>query len=130
VIVTKQKTTRKKKSIDETQVLLDAIIFGLQEVKAHDIVSLDLKGLSYAMADYFVICHGTSNTQVQALADSVDREVLKLTGERPLHVEGNRNAKWILMDYINIVVHIFDQESRNFYALEELWADGITKRID
>jgi ribosome-associated protein len=130
VIVTKQKTTRKKKTTDETQALLDAIVFGMQEVKANDIVQVDLRKLSHAMADYFVVCHGTSNTQVQALADSVEREVQKMTGEKPMHVEGNRNAKWVLMDYINVVVHIFDPESRNFYDLESLWADGETKRIE
>ncbi len=128
--MTKQKTTRKKKTTDETQVLLDAIVFGMQEVKAHDIVVLDLQKLPYSMADYFVICHGNSTTQAKALADSVEREALKLAGEKPLHMEGNRNGQWILMDYINIVVHIFDPESRKFYALEELWADGETKRIN
>lgn len=130
MIVTKQKTTKKQKAADGEKALLDAIIFGLQEIKAHDIVVLDLRGLGYAMSDYFVICHGTSGTQVQGLADSVEREVQKLVAEKPMHVEGNKNAKWILMDYINVVVHIFDQESRNFYALEELWADGITKKVE
>jgi ribosome-associated protein len=129
LIVAKQKTTKQQKVVNDADSLLDAIIFGLQEIKGHDIVVLDLRKLSYAMSDYFVVCHGTSGAQVKALADSVDRQVHKLVAEDPLHVEGSKNAKWVLMDYINVVVHIFDQESRNFYALEELWADGLAKKV-
>jgi len=81
------------------------------------------------MTDYFVICHGNSNTQVQAIAQSVEKETQKTLGDSPWHIEGTRNAKWVLMDYVNVVVHIFDQEARGFYALEDLWADAEMKHI-
>lgn len=102
----------------------------MQEVKGNDIHVMDMRGLSHAMADYFVVCHGNSNTQVKAIADSVERETFKLCNEHPFHVEGLKNAHWVLMDYVNVVVHIFDKDSRAFYALEDLWADAESKRID
>jgi ribosome-associated protein len=127
--VAKEKISRKKKAAPEVNILLEAVVHGMSEIKAKDIVIMDLRSVGNAMADYFVVCHGGSNTQVQAIADSVERETMKLANEKPLHVEGVRNAAWILMDYVDIVVHIFDKDSRTFYALEELWADAVMTRI-
>jgi ribosome-associated protein len=83
-----------------------------------------------AMSDYFVICHGTSTTQVEAISRSIEKETLKSLGYRASHVEGERNAQWILMDYFDIIVHIFNDRMRDYYALEELWADAAFKRIE
>ena len=114
----------KRASKENKDQLLLTIVNGIEEVKGQDIVVLDLLSVPHAMADYFVICHGSSSTQVEAISRSIEDETRKNLGERPGHVEGARNSKWILMDYFNIVVHIFDQPSRQFYGLEELWADG------
>jgi ribosome-associated protein len=127
--VTKLKKTIRKKPKDTTPALLDAIVFGMQEVKAKEINILDLRNLQNAMSDYFVICHGTSNTQVQAIAGSIEKETKKQCADEPWHMEGTKNAKWILMDYVNVVVHIFDEEARNFYGLEDLWADAPVEQI-
>ncbi len=115
---------------DDTEILLDEIINGMQEVKAHDIVVMDLRHVENAMSDYFVICHGTSTTQVEAISRSIEKETLKSLGYRASHVEGERNAQWILMDYFDIIVHIFNDRMRDYYALEELWADAAFKRIE
>jgi ribosome-associated protein len=121
--------TKKKVTKDSTTVLLDTIVSGIQEVKGIDIIIMDLRELNNAMTDFFVICHGNSSTQVQALARAAEKETIDALGEKPWHIEGSRNAKWILMDYINVVVHIFDQESRYYYSIEELWADARVTQI-
>lgn len=115
---------------DESEILLDQIVNGMQEVKAHDIVVMDLRHVQNAMSDYFVICHGTSTTQVEAISRSIEKETLKSLGYRASHVEGERNAQWILMDYFDVIVHIFNDRMRDYYALEELWADAAFKRIE
>lgn len=104
--------------------LTEAIVLGIQEVKGRDIVTLDLRNVPNSMAEHFVICHGDSNTQVEAIAASVDKFARNHMSEKPWHVEGERNAEWILMDYVNVVVHIFHKNKRAFYELEELWADA------
>lgn len=109
--------------------MVDAIVFGMEEVKAHNIVVMDLRKVPNALSDFFVVCHGTSNTQVQAIADSVEKETFRLLQDEPAHSEGTRNATWILMDYVNVIVHIFNKDARDFYALEDLWADASVKRI-
>ncbi len=129
-IVAKEKRTIKKKPSSGSDTLLECIIAGMQEVKSHDIAVLDLRSLHSAMADYFVVCTGNSNTQVQAIAQSVEKETIKICQDPPWHVEGLKNAKWVLMDYVHVVVHIFDKEARDFYALEDLWADASIKRIE
>ena len=92
---------------------------------------MDLRKTSSAFADFFVICHGGSARQVDALADSVEAEIRLTLGEKPKHREGSENAEWVLLDYYNIVIHIFSEEKRDFYALEELWGDGkLTKHED
>ncbi len=110
--------------------LKDAIVNGMLEKKANDITILDLKSLQTSMADYFVICHGNSDKQVNAIADSVEDIVRKQTGEKPWHIEGAELGEWILIDYFDVVVHIFKDEKRAFYGIEELWSDAVVTRID
>ena len=109
--------------------LVDAIISGIKEKKGHDIIVMNLKPTGSAIADYFVICHGDSHTQVEALARSVEEDVSKFTGENPTYTEGLQNAEWILLDYINVVVHVFQKEQRDFYGIERFWADADTTSI-
>lgn len=108
--------------------ILNQIIDGLEDIKGEEITILDLQNLENSVCDYFVICQGNSNTQVSALADSVEKKVRENLNEKPWHIEGTTNAEWILMDYVNIAVHIFQRDVRAFYDLEGLWADAeITK---
>ena len=116
-----------KHSTDE---LIDAIIDGVGEVKGEGIVVLDLRKLHQSVADYFLICHGNSNTQVNAISRSVEEQTEKLVNESPWHVEGRTNAEWVLMDYGDVVVHIFHKDARDHYALEELWADAESRLIE
>lgn len=112
-----------KKKVSKTE-LKDAVVIGMQEKKGVDIKVLDLRKLKSAMADYFIICHATSDKQVSAIAGSVEEFVKKLTGERPMHIEGWESAEWILIDYFDVVVHIFVEEKRAFYGIEDLWGDA------
>lgn len=106
--------------------LAEAVINGIQEKKGREIICLNLRQIENAVCDYFIICHGDSDKQVNAIADSVITEVRKAIREKPWHKEGFENAEWILLDYFDVVVHIFKKETRDFYKLEELWADGET----
>lgn len=110
--------------------LKDAIVEAIKQKKGRDIVVIDLTATEQAIADYYIICHGNSNSQVYALADHVERFSRTETGEHPLHVEGQQNAQWILMDYGDIVVHIFQEEIRHFYNIEDLWADAKKEIIE
>jgi len=118
----------KRKITDK--ILLDIIIESIKEKKGREIVSINLRKTGSSVCDYFVICHADSTTQVDAIAASVERKVKEDCRINAGHVEGLQNAQWILMDYANIVVHIFQTEYRTFYALEELWADGVVKRYE
>lgn len=113
---------RKKKS--ESEILSSLIIKGIQDKKGKDIVQLDLSKIQNAICDSFIICHGTSRVQVEALADAIEHEVKKAVGINPSHREGFENAEWILLDYFSVVVHIFQEKIRGFYKLENLWADA------
>lgn len=104
--------------------LKDAIIIGMLEKKANDITVLDLRKLKTSMADYFIVCHGNSDKQVSAIADSVEEQTKKLAGERAWHVEGSELNEWVLLDYFDIVVHVFMDEKREFYGIEDLWSDA------
>jgi ribosome-associated protein len=110
--------------------LLDSIIEGIQDVKGLDIVVIDLRGLLNTAADYFVICHGTSSTHVQAIGRSAEDATRKQLKEKPWHSEGMNNATWLLLDYSDVVVHIFQQQTRAFYQLEDLWADAKISMIE
>lgn len=117
-----------KKAGDEQ--FLDIVVQGMQELKAKNIVILDLRSIESAMADYFVIASGSSSTHVEAIANSVEKFTEEHLNDSPRRIEGKRNAKWVLMDYFNTIVHIFDEETRDFYALEQLWGDGQATRIE
>lgn len=120
----------KRKRLNEVEKLVETVVLGMQEKKAKDIKTLNLKGLDGAVCDYFVVCHGDSGRQVDAIADSVDEVVKKEIGEDPWHTEGYENAEWILLDYVNVVVHIFLAEKREFYNIERLWADADVNQIE
>lgn len=104
--------------------LLANIILGIEEVKGEDINILDLREIDNSSCDYFVICNGNSNTQVNAIMNSVQKTVSKSIKDKPWHVEGSDNAEWILMDYVNIVVHVFQKHIREYYNIENLWGDA------
>lgn len=116
-----------KKTQADSQTLSRVIINGLIERKGKDIVLLDLRHLQKAVVDYFVICTGTSDTHVNALKDAVEIQVKKELAEYARSVEGERKGEWVLIDYIDVVVHIFQEEKRQRYDIEELWGDA--KRI-
>lgn len=113
---------------DDSKILCDAIVEGMQENKAKDIVVLDLREIHNAVCDFFVICSGDSSTQVDGISSSVMRHTRKELSEKPYSVEGKGNSEWVLMDYISVVAHVFYKETREFYELEDLWADA--KRVD
>jgi len=105
------------------------IIEGILEKKGKDIISIDLTGLDNSVCDSFIISHGDSGTQARAIADHIEEKVKKQLNFNVSHKEGYENLQWILLDYSSVVVHIFDQETRKYYQLEELWADGKIVRI-
>jgi len=110
--------------------LSEVVVKGMKEKKADDIVVMDLRKISNAIADYFVICSGTSDTHIDAIAESVDKEVAQTNGESPWHREGTNNKTWVLLDYVDVVVHIFNEDKRTFYELEELWGDAKVTKIE
>ena len=118
-----------KKRQDGTELLLEAILNGIFEKKGQDVLKIDLRNLGNRITDFFIICHGSSVNQVDSLCDSVEDTVRKEAGENPLHVEGLENCFWVLLDYGNVVVHIFLEEYRHFYSLESLWADASMEAI-
>jgi ribosome-associated protein len=113
----------------DSKTLCDAIVEGMQENKAKDITVLDLRKTKGAVCDFFVIASGESNVQVEGIADSTVRYTRNNLKERPWHTEGKGNSEWILLDYVNVVAHIFYRDSRSFYDLEDLWADAIRTDI-
>ncbi|MFM9989139.1 ribosome silencing factor, partial [Flavobacterium sp.] len=111
-------------------VLLANIIKGIEEVKGNDITILDLRALENTVCDYFVICNGNSNTQVNAIVNSVQKVVSKELKDKPWHVEGSDVADWVLMDYVHIVVHVFQKHIREYYNIESLWGDAKITTIE
>jgi len=110
--------------------LLNAVIHGLQEVKGKEITILDLREIAHAVAGWFVVVHGTSRTQVEALASSVEKETATQLDEKPWGKQGLRNGEWAILDYSDIVVHVFHEEARQRYALEELWGDANIETLE
>ena len=102
----------------------ELIIEAIQEKKGHRIVSIDLREVDNSICDCFIICHGESDTQVSAIVESIEKKVKEENGTRAHHVEGLQNSQWVLMDFFDVLVHVFREEYRTFYRLEELWADG------
>lgn len=113
-----------KKKSDGTEVLLGRVLKGIFEKKGQNVLKIDLRKLENRIADYFIICHASSITQVSAICDSVDDTVRKEAFEKPLHIEGLDNCFWVLLDYGNVIVHVFLEKYRSFYSLESLWADA------
>ena len=107
-----------------TDDLLASIIKGIEDVKGLDIDILDLRGIDNSVCDYFVICNGNSNTQVNAIVGSVQKGVSKELKDKPWHVEGTDIGEWVLMDYVNVVVHVFQKHIREYYNIESLWGDA------
>ena len=121
------KTIKKKQN--GTGELIRYAVQGIEEKKGNDVVCVDLTKIPNAACDYFLICEGSSRPQVQAIAESIEEYVEKNTGNRPWHIEGLTNAEWVLMAYVDVVVHIFQPEARVHYNLENIWADAATKKI-
>ena len=115
--------------LDAADILANVISEGMQENKAKEIVSLNLKEIETAGCEYFINCHGTSNTHVSAIADSVIDETIKSLKDKPFNREGLENGEWILLDYGNVVVHVFLREIRDFYNIEKLWGDAHINHI-
>lgn len=109
--------------------LITEIIAGIEDVKGENIMILDLREIENTVCDYFIICDGSSNTQVNAISGSIQKKVSKILKDKPWHVEGENNAEWILIDYVNVVVHVFQKQVREFYNLEGLWGDAKISNI-
>jgi len=118
---------KKEKDTDQ---LITQIVKGIEEVKGQDIDILDLREIENTVCDYFIICNGTSNTQVNAIVNSIQKSVSKALKEKPWHIEGADNAEWILMDYVHVVVHVFQKHIRQFYDIEGLWGDAKVVKIE
>lgn len=118
-----------KKEVGTDQ-LITQIIRGIEEVKGQEIEILDLREIENTVCDYFIICNGTSNTQVNAIVNSVQKSVSKELHEKPWHTEGMDNAEWVLIDYVHVVVHVFQKHIREFYDIEGLWGDAHTIKIE
>ncbi|EPR70105.1 Ribosomal silencing factor RsfA (former Iojap) [Winogradskyella psychrotolerans RS-3] len=119
-----------KKDKIPTDQLITSIIGGIEDVKGKEITLLDLREIENTVCDYFIICEGTSNTQVNAIVGSIQKQVSKTLKDKPWHVEGTENAEWVLMDYVNVVVHVFQKHIREYYDIEELWGDAKITQIE
>jgi ribosome-associated protein len=109
--------------------LIEEIILGIENVKGENIHQLDLRELDNTPCDFFIVCSGNSNTQVSAIVNSVQKTVSKSLHEKPFQIEGLDNAEWVLMDYVNVVVHVFQNQIRQYYNIEELWGDAKSTQI-
>lgn len=114
----------------QKQQLIDKIVEAIQDTKGEDIKIFDLSNIENAVSETFIICSGNSNTQVNAIAGNVEKKVRNELKERPWHIEGADNAMWVLMDYVSVVVHIFQKHIREYYEIEELWGDATITSIE
>tara|TARA_R110002049_G_scaffold249785_3_gene424129 strand:+ start:524 stop:895 length:372 start_codon:yes stop_codon:yes gene_type:complete len=110
--------------------LITTIIGGIEEVKGKKITILDLREIENTVCDYFIVCEGSSNTQVNAIVGSIQKQVSKTLKDKPWHIEGTENAEWVLMDYVNVVVHVFQKHIREYYDIESLWGDAKITQIE
>lgn len=110
--------------------LIASIVSGIEEVKGQQVILLDLRDIENTVCDYFIICNGTSNTHVNAITGSIRKTVSKSIGDKPWHVEGEDHAEWILMDYVNVVVHVFQKHIREHYDIEGLWGDAKLTEVE
>lgn len=120
-------SNRKKKGtvrLTRNSKIIKTIISAVQAKKGENIISLDLRKIQEAVADFFIICEANNQPQIRALSEYVEEQVKLICGEQPYHHEGHQGLKWVLIDYVNVVVHIMTPETRNFYKLEDMWSDG------
>ncbi|MGZ3753728.1 MAG: ribosome silencing factor [Mucilaginibacter sp.] len=117
----------KNKAINESAYISELAIHGIQEKKGNDIVRLDLRNLNSSVTDYFVVCNADSTTQVKAIANSIEDEIYKATQQEPWRKEGLEYGEWILLDYVNVVIHVFRTDKREYYGVEDLWGDAEIK---
>jgi ribosome-associated protein len=120
-------THRKKKTatrLTRSSKIIKTIIAAIQEKKGENIISLDLKKINEAVADFFIVCEASNQPQVRAIAENIEHQVKENCGEQPYHHEGYKNLHWVLLDYVNVVVHVMLPENRKFYRLEEMWSDA------
>ncbi|MBT8325909.1 MAG: ribosome silencing factor [Winogradskyella sp.] len=118
------------KGNSNADLLISTILNGIEDVKGKEITILDLREIENTVCDYFIICEGTSNTQVNAIVNSIQKKVSKTIHDKPWHIEGTENAEWVLMDYVNVVVHVFQKHIRAYYDIESLWGDAKTTVIE
>jgi ribosome-associated protein len=118
---------KKKTNITSADTLCDLVVSLIQDKKGNNIVSLDLRKIPEAITDYFIICDGSSTVQVRAILDHLEEEVKKQTSLKPYHVEGRSNGEWCLIDFGDVIVHVFQTEKREFYQLEDLWSDAVVE---
>lgn len=114
----------------KTEEIVDKVIEALEDSKAHEIIKIDLRKIENCFCSFFVICHGTSGTHIAGLSDAVEDKLKKDLNETPFHIEGLHASRWVVLDYGDVVVHIFDKELRDYYQLEEFWGDGIIDMIE
>jgi ribosome-associated protein len=122
---TREKTTVTR--LNKNSKIFKTIIQAILNRKGENIISLDLRKIPEASADFFIVCEATSTTQIKAIADYVEDQLKKICGETPYRHEGKQAAQWVLIDYINVVVHVMHPEARNFYKLEEMWSDAVSQ---
>lgn len=120
----------KAKEAISSNELSELIVQGMLEKKASDVVVMDLREVKNSIADYFVLCSGNSDTQIDAISDSVEEQVHKISKQNPWKREGKQNNEWIIIDYVDVVAHVFNKEKRSFYGLEELWGDAKITNIE
>jgi len=118
------------KNTVSSEVLKEAIVEAMIDLKAKDIVVIDLREVDGAVTDFFVVCHGDSNTHLRGIANSVQRGVLVNLDQKPWHKEGKESTEWVLLDFVDVVAHIFIKDAREFYNIEELWGDAPTELIE
>ena len=126
-------STRRVKSanrLTQRSKIIKTIVAAIQEKKGENIISLDLRKINEAVADFFIICEAGNQLQIKAIGDNVEEKVGKKCNERPYHHEGYQSLQWVLVDYVNVVVHIMLTETRKFYKLEEMWSDGVSQNHD
>jgi ribosome-associated protein len=114
----------------DSEQLVEVIVKGIEEKKGQNVTIMDLREIEHAVTDFFVICDVNSNTQVKAIADSIEEEVRKGLNDKPWHKEGKEESEWVLLDYVNVVAHVFQRPIREFYNIEELWGDAEIREIE
>jgi len=120
----------KKNNPAPSEILSEVVVKGMQEKKASNITVMDLRDVKNAIADFFVICSGNSDTQLDAIAESIDKEVSEKLKQNPWHREGTQNKEWVLLDYVDVVAHIFKPDKRDYFGLENLWGDAEIHKVE